>query len=370
MVEMERTRWSFQKNQRGSKRRILKYNSSFIFPDLFVQMVVDDFQVSRLAVDDLHGSLLVNAELLDEIYNLIRDIYEVTNIHLEEWLKCFLKCCISMKLPTFLFIKMRRRPLEFIIAYGRSKDKRKAIESRHANHKTDHKQNYYRSFLYKDKLGLHLTWKKTSSEDFLEVVWKTSWKSSGRLPGSRLEDFLQVLPNKEKSDIKTYQNVQICYERETSPEDIQEVHKTSWKSSSALYFRRLTGKSSQKSSRSEKPAYPNPDLKNMHIQKRSNGLKTEKNERQLRCQKVAVEEDSKKEFCKKKNDKEAITKVKRMHKSSRSRLTSQIEHDHDDERDGSEKKLSLLLWWKKTIAVTNGELDCHLRPRGRRSATV
>ena len=31
--------------------------------------------------------------------------------------------------------------------------------------------------------------------------------------------------------------------------------KTSWKSSSALYFRWLTGKSSQKSSRSEKPAY-------------------------------------------------------------------------------------------------------------------
>ncbi|WZZ60062.1 hypothetical protein YC2023_060169 [Brassica napus] len=29
MVEMERTRWSFQKNQRGSKRRIFKYNSSF-----------------------------------------------------------------------------------------------------------------------------------------------------------------------------------------------------------------------------------------------------------------------------------------------------------------------------------------------------
>ena len=33
-----------------------------------------------------------------------------------------------MKLPTFLFIKMRRRPLEFIIVYVRSKDKKKAIE--------------------------------------------------------------------------------------------------------------------------------------------------------------------------------------------------------------------------------------------------
>ena len=33
-----------------------------------------------------------------------------------------------MKLPTFLFIKMRKRPLEFIIAYERSKDKKKATE--------------------------------------------------------------------------------------------------------------------------------------------------------------------------------------------------------------------------------------------------
>ncbi|WZZ03094.1 hypothetical protein YC2023_089015 [Brassica napus] len=29
-------------------------------------------------------------------------------------------------------------------------------------------------------------------EDFLEVVWKNSWKSSRRLPGSRLEDFLEA----------------------------------------------------------------------------------------------------------------------------------------------------------------------------------
>uniref|UniRef100_A0A0D3E301 Uncharacterized protein n=1 Tax=Brassica oleracea var. oleracea TaxID=109376 RepID=A0A0D3E301_BRAOL len=35
-------------------------------------------------------------------------------------------------------------------------------------------------------------WEKTPSEDFLEVVWKTSLKSSGRFPGSRLEVFLEV----------------------------------------------------------------------------------------------------------------------------------------------------------------------------------
>ncbi|WZZ27103.1 hypothetical protein YC2023_010504 [Brassica napus] len=126
-----------------------------------------------------------------------------------------------------------------------------------------------------------------SPDDFLEDFQEVQTRLTGSLPGTHLEDFLEFwkkvrplynrrLPNEEKSDIKTYQNAQICYERETSSEDFQEVQTTSWKSSSALYFRRLTSKSSQKSSRSEKPAYPNQDLKNMHIQKRSNGLKTEK----------------------------------------------------------------------------------------------
>ena len=56
------------------------------------------------------------------------------------------------------------------------------------------------------------------------------------------------------------------------PDDL----KTSWKSSSVLYFRRLTGKLSQTSSRYEKPTYPNLYVKNLHIQKRSNDLKTDK----------------------------------------------------------------------------------------------
>ncbi|KAG5400659.1 hypothetical protein IGI04_015266 [Brassica rapa subsp. trilocularis] len=142
---------------------------------------------------------------------------------------------------------MRKRPLKFIIAYERSKNKKKANESRHAIHKTDHKQNYYRSFLYKDKLGLHLIWKKTLSEDFqevqttfrksrrlsgspddfqeevppteVEVVWKTSWKSSSALYSRRLTVrtlYNKKLPNEEKLVIKTYQNTHIYYERETS----------------------------------------------------------------------------------------------------------------------------------------------------------
>ena len=125
----------------------------------------------------------------------------------------------------------------------------------------------------------------------LEWVWRV-------LVWEKIKNFIQQeATKKEKSDIKTYQNVQIYYERVTSsgdfhevqrlpwsPDDFQEVQttemevvwKTSWKSSSALYFRRLTCKSVQKSSRSEKTCISNPDLKNLHIQKRSNDLKTEK----------------------------------------------------------------------------------------------
>ena len=64
------------------------------------------------------------------------------------------------------------------------------------------------------------TWENTSLEDFLEVVWKTSWMSSGRPPGCRLEDFLQVV----------------------------------WKSSSTEVFQ--IWKTCISKSRSEKPAYP------------------------------------------------------------------------------------------------------------------
>ncbi|KAF3553649.1 hypothetical protein F2Q69_00016487 [Brassica cretica] len=102
-------------------------------------------------------------------------------------------------------------------------------------HKTDHKQNYYRSFIYKDKLGLHLIWKKTLSEDFQEV--QTTSRKSRRLPN----DFQEFGSPDDFQEVQTTK--------------IEVVWKTSWKSSSALYFRRLTGKSSQKSSKSEKSAY-------------------------------------------------------------------------------------------------------------------
>ncbi|KAF3605092.1 hypothetical protein DY000_02047991 [Brassica cretica] len=63
-------------------------------------------------------------------------------------------------------------------------------------HKTDHKQNYYRSFIYKDKLGLNLIWKNTLSEDFQEV--QTTSRKSRRLPGSP-DDFQEVQTTSRKS---------------------------------------------------------------------------------------------------------------------------------------------------------------------------
>ncbi|KAF3583576.1 hypothetical protein F2Q69_00029111 [Brassica cretica] len=122
----------------------------------------------------------------------------------------------------------------------------KTHESRHANHKTDHKQNYYRSFLYKDKLRLHLIWKKTLSEDFQEV--QTTYR---RLPGSP-DDFQEVKMTSRKS--RRLPGSQDDFQ-EVQTTEMEVVWKTSWKSSSALYFRRLTDKSSHKSSRSEKSAY-------------------------------------------------------------------------------------------------------------------
>ncbi|KAG5387053.1 hypothetical protein IGI04_038523 [Brassica rapa subsp. trilocularis] len=122
-------------------------------------------------------------------------------------------------------------------------------ESIHAIHKTDHKQNYYRSFIYKDKLGFHLsrqdqtTFKKSrrllrSPDDFQETTFRRLYRKFRRLP----DDFQMTsrrltirtlynkkLPNEEKSDIRTYQNAQ------KNPDDFLEVQTTSWKS------RRLPG---------------------------------------------------------------------------------------------------------------------------------
>ncbi|KAF2584273.1 hypothetical protein F2Q70_00034560 [Brassica cretica] len=193
----------------------------------------DDLPGSRLAVEDLPGSRLVNAEMMRQLHavygewllkdgcwnkqvngNSLCGNMSYTNddycYELEKGLKCFLKCYINMRLPTFLFIKMRRRPLEFIIEYGRSKDKKKAIEiiplQRQAWTPLDMEEDflevvwksswksssalYFRRLTGRDMGEDSVRRLPGSPDDLLEVVWKTSWKSSGRLPRSRLADYI------------------------------------------------------------------------------------------------------------------------------------------------------------------------------------
>ncbi|KAG5398273.1 hypothetical protein IGI04_020087 [Brassica rapa subsp. trilocularis] len=88
-------------------------------------------------------------------------------------------------------------------------------ESRHAIHKTYHKQNYYRSFLYKDKLGFHLsrqdqtTIKKSrrllrSPDDFQEEVQTTSrrlpddFQTTNRSTFKLVEDEYHLIKNLQK----------------------------------------------------------------------------------------------------------------------------------------------------------------------------
>ncbi|KAG5414692.1 hypothetical protein IGI04_002259 [Brassica rapa subsp. trilocularis] len=224
-----------------------------------------------LAVDDLPGSRLVNVKNLDDLhFSGHRLVLHLTGLFQKFDFPGQLTFQSSDDLqfshpPDDLHVShpgfySEILPLEFIIAYEKSKDKKKDTEvyyfiDLHAFHKTDHKQNYYRSFLYKDKLGLHLIRKKTLSEDIQEV--QTTSRKSRRLLGSP-DDFQEVqttsrkvipefgkkvrtlynkkLPNEEKSDIKTYQNTEIYYERETSLEDFQEVQTTSTKSSLVHYI--------------------------------------------------------------------------------------------------------------------------------------
>ena len=48
---------------------------------------------------------------------------------LEEWLKCFLKCCINIKLPTFLFIKMRKGHWSLLLHMRDPKIRKRLLKS-------------------------------------------------------------------------------------------------------------------------------------------------------------------------------------------------------------------------------------------------
>ncbi|KAF3557791.1 hypothetical protein F2Q69_00013667 [Brassica cretica] len=76
----------------------------------------------------------------------------------------------------------------------------------------------------------------------------TSRKSSRRLPGRLPDDFQEVAGSLPDDFQEVFQTTSRKSSRRlpgSLPDNFQEVvQKTSWKSSSALYFRRLTGKSS------------------------------------------------------------------------------------------------------------------------------
>ncbi|KAG5378824.1 hypothetical protein IGI04_026666 [Brassica rapa subsp. trilocularis] len=238
------------------------------------RLAVDDLPFSRLAVDDLPGSRLVNAEKFDfprrltfQSRRLNFQSSEITDFKVN----CKNNLCVDQ--TTY-----------------------------------NHKQNYYRSFIYKDKLGFHLsrqdqtTFKKSrrllrSPDDFQEEV-QTTFRKSRRLPddfqmtsrrltskSSQKFPDLKNLHIKSRSEkpaySKTHKNLPKRSEKSRrlprSPDDFLEVQTTSWKSRRLpgspddflevqttlsedfqevqTTSRRLTGKSSQKSSRSEKPAH-------------------------------------------------------------------------------------------------------------------
>ncbi|KAG5383506.1 hypothetical protein IGI04_034976 [Brassica rapa subsp. trilocularis] len=177
--------------------------------------VISPIKVSCLAVDDLPRSRLVNAEVIFAID------FEI----------CFLR-------------RLKVKSSDFIIPLQRQ-----------AWTPLDMEEDFFRRLpgSPNDFSKVQTTSRKSrrfsgSPDDFqevqtteMEVFWKTSWKSSSALYFKRLTVWCFEVKEirvslesfslrKKKSDIKTYQNTQIYYERETSLEDFHEVQMTSRKS--------------------------------------------------------------------------------------------------------------------------------------------
>ncbi|KAG5407083.1 hypothetical protein IGI04_013202 [Brassica rapa subsp. trilocularis] len=201
------------------------------------RLAVDDLPFSRLAVDDLPGSRLVNAEKFDfprrltfQSRRLNFQSSEITDFKVN----CKNNLCVDQ--TTY-----------------------------------NHKQNYYRSFIYKDKLGFHLsrqdqtTFKKfrrllRSPDDFQETTSRRLYRKSRRLyrKSRRLlgspDDFQmtsgrltiwcfqvkEIRVGLESFSLgKKHKNLPKRSEKSRrlprSPDDFLEVQTTSWKS------RRLPG---------------------------------------------------------------------------------------------------------------------------------
>ncbi|WZZ72507.1 hypothetical protein YC2023_083877 [Brassica napus] len=113
----------------------------------------DDFRVSHLAVDDLHGSLLVNAETtFTEVVHQTTYTKFVHDFVPRFWSNLAYLGRVSCKssdgpLPQ----KVTNKGVHMQITKQTTNKTIIVI---------------YRSFFYKDKFRLHLIWKKTPSEDF------------------------------------------------------------------------------------------------------------------------------------------------------------------------------------------------------------
>ncbi|WZZ78057.1 hypothetical protein YC2023_098629 [Brassica napus] len=175
---------------------------------------------SRLAVDNLPGSRLVNAETTSKNFRRLCQ-------------KTFRK---FRRLPddfTGSLDDFTGSPNDFVRRLPRSPDDFQTT-SRRLTEKSDIR-TYQNAQIYYER--------ETSSEDFHEV--QTTSLKSRRLPGSP-DDFLEVQTTSWKSRRLPGSPDDFLEVQTTLSEDFQEVQTTS---------RRLTGKSSKKSSRSEKPAY-------------------------------------------------------------------------------------------------------------------
>ncbi|KAF3533527.1 hypothetical protein DY000_02040281 [Brassica cretica] len=127
----------------------------------------------RLAVDDLHGSLLVNAETYMEMMCQLHAVYG-------EWLLkdgCWNFVVDHFKGARMLFLSEGSTHADLVAM---------AQDDYNLDMNTESVE-----LTYSLQQSLYFVRRLPGSllEDLLEVVWKTSWK----LPGNRLEDFWEVV---------------------------------------------------------------------------------------------------------------------------------------------------------------------------------
>ncbi|KAG5377375.1 hypothetical protein IGI04_041971 [Brassica rapa subsp. trilocularis] len=215
-----------------SVRQTTYLGSRLAVDDLpFSRLAVDDLPFSRLAVDDLPGSRLVNAETTSKKSRRLPGSSDDFARRLlgssDDFQTTLQEVQTTLQEVQTTFRKSRRLPDDFQMT-----SRRLTIRTLYNKKLPNEEKSDIRTYQNAQK----------NPDDFLEVQ-TTSWKSR-RLPGSP-DDFLEVQTTSWKSR-----------RLPGSPDDFLEVQTTlSEDFDFQTTSRRLTGKSSQKSSRSEKPAH-------------------------------------------------------------------------------------------------------------------